>query len=41
MSTAVNKAGWMLVDGSRIRQADLMAFVSRLSGRRMTANISS
>ena len=27
VSTAVSKAGWMLVDGSRIRQLDLLAFV--------------
>ena len=32
VSTAVNKAGWMLVDGSRIRQPDLVAFVGQLSG---------
>ena len=34
MSTAVNKAGWMLVDGSRIRQLDLVAFVGKLYGRK-------
>ena len=27
-----NKAGWMLVDGSRIRQPDLVAVVGQLSG---------
>ena len=32
VSTAVNKAGWTLVDGSRIRQPDLVAFVGQLSG---------
>ena len=37
VSTAVNKAGWMLVDGSRIRQSDLVAFVDQL----LDANVAS
>ena len=28
VSTAVNKAGWMLVDGSRIRQSDFVAIAT-------------
>ena len=32
VSIAVNNAGWMLVDGSRICQPDLVAFVGQLSG---------
>ena len=30
--SAVNKAEWMFVDGSRIRQPELVAFVYQLSG---------
>ena len=40
VSTVV-KAGWMLVDGSRIRQPELVAFVGQLSGSRVAANVSS
>ena len=31
VSTAVNKAGWMLVDGSRIHQSDLVPLFSQIS----------
>ena len=41
VSTAVNNAGWMLVDGSRIPQPDLVAFVGLLSGSCTAANVSS
>ena len=41
VSTAVNKAGWMLVDGSRIHQPDLVAFVGHLSGSCTAVNVSS
>ena len=40
VSTAVTKAGWMLVDGSRIRQPDLVDFVGQLSGSCMATNVS-
>ena len=39
MSTAVNKAGWMLVEGSRIHQPDLVAFVCQFSGSCTAANV--
>ena len=39
MSTAVSKAGWILVDGSRIRQSDFVAFVGQMSGSCTAANI--
>ena len=35
------KAGWMLVDGSRNRQPELVAFVGQLSGSCTAANVSS
>ena len=41
VSIAVNNAGWMLVDGSRICQPDLVAFVGQLSGSCTAANMSS
>ena len=41
VSTAVNKAGWILVDGSRIRQPDLVAFVGQLLGSCTAADVSS
>ena len=40
VSAAVNKAEWMLVDGSRIRKPDLVALVGLLSGSCTAANVS-
>ena len=40
VSTTVNKAGWVLVDGSRIHQPDLVTFVGQLSGSCTAANVS-
>ena len=39
VSTAVKKAGWMLVDGPRIHQPDLVAFVGQLLGSCTAANV--